>query len=94
VINLHRPTLLYFLNLKYISGDEVNTYRDLLKKINAMIYIRTSVRKLRDIAGATYKTRQHLHVIFTNHEETQLLLLEVRSYYRIITKCSLQHNVM
>jgi hypothetical protein len=54
--------------------------------MNAMIYIPTSVRKLRDIAGATYKNLQHLHVIFTSHEETQLLLLEVKSYYRIITK--------
>jgi hypothetical protein len=87
-------TLLYvFLNLKYISGDELNTYRDLLKEMKAMIYIPTSVRKLRDIAGETYKNLQHLHVILTSNEETQLLLLEVKSYYRIITKCSLQHNV-
>lgn len=86
-------TLLYFLNLKYILGDELNTYRDLLKEMNAMMYIPTSVRKLRGIAGATYKNLQHLHVIFTSHEETQLLLLEVKSYYRIISKCSLQHNI-
>jgi len=95
VINLYRSTPSYIcLNLNYIPGDELNTYRDLLKEMNAMIYIPTSIRKMRDIAGATYKTLQHLHVIFTNHEETRLLLLEVKSYYRIITKCSLQHSVM
>jgi len=61
--------------------------------MKAMIYIPTSVRKLRDIAGETHKNLQHLHVILTSHEETQLILLQVKSYYRVITKCSLQNNV-
>jgi hypothetical protein len=85
---------LIFLSLNCISGDELNTYRDLLKEMSAMIYIPMSVRKWRDIASTTYKTFQQLHVMFTSHEETQLLLVEVRSYYLTITKCNLQHNVM
>ena len=87
-------TLLYFLSLKYISGDELNTYRDLLKQMNAKIYIQTSVRNLRDTAGAAIETLQQLHVIFTNHEETLQLLTKVRSYYGRITKYTIEYNVI
>jgi hypothetical protein len=85
---------LIFLSFNCISGDKLNTYRDLLKEMSAMVYIPMSVRDWRDITSTTYKTLQQLHVIFTSHEETRLLLVEVRFYCHMITKCNLQHNVM